>query len=305
LSERGIVGMVVRDVAGEEVRATTITAIRHAFREWRLPWHLRAADDTREPVFRDCPSCPEIVRLDGGVFRMGSPLDEPGRLPDEGPRTTVEVDAFGLGRTEVTVAQFARFAEATGRPGRGCAFFADGGWQEDPTRDWHEPGIEQSPDDPVVCVNFEEARAYADWLRAETGAPYRLPSEAEWEFAARAGTSGAFHTGATLSSDRANVDGVRGGTAPVGSYPANAWGLHDMHGNVWEWVADCWTAGHAGRPATAVPREAEAATDCTRRVIRGGSWASAPERARAAYRGANGVTARNIYLGFRVARDPG
>jgi formylglycine-generating enzyme required for sulfatase activity len=301
LSQGGIVGMIVRDVDSEEVRATTITAIAHAFAEWRLPWGLQPAG--APAAAEDCPFCPEIVALDGGTFRLGSPPDEPGRHADEGPPTRVRVTPFGLGRHEVTVAQYARFAEATGVPGRGCSWYGPDGWELDPTRDWRSPGIAQGPDDPVVCVGFDEARAYVDWLRAETGVPYRLPSEAEWEFAARAGSVTPYAVGTVLEPSDANIAGAVGTTSPVGSYPANAWGLADVHGNVWEWVADCWAPSHAGRPRDAAARLEGAELDCTRRVIRGGSWASAAGRARAAHRGANGTDARNIYIGFRVARD--
>lgn len=317
LSERGIVGMIVRDVDSEEVRATTIVAIVEAFEQWRVPFDLVPSDVPRpaaqtasaapavpatEDASDDCEQCPALVPIKAGTFRIGSPESEPGRAADEGPMTQVRVEAFRLGRNEVTVGEFEAFVAATGHDSSGCEWF-DGGWVNDPNRSWREPGIAQTADHPVICVSYGDAVAYADWLSQTSGQAFRLPSEAEWEYAARAGTQTAFHVGAELETSAANIGQSHGGTVPVGSFAANAWGLRDMHGNVYEWVEDCWIADHDGRPQSGVARVAGSGADCGRRVIRGGAWVSSPTKARSAFRGANGIDARNIYLGFRVASD--
>ena len=162
-----------------------------------------------------------------------------------------------------------------------------------------------------MCVNWEDARAYVNWLSRETGKPYRLLSEAEWEYSARAGTTGPFHFGATISTDQANYDGnyiygsgregvYRKKTVPVGSFPANGFGLHAVHGNVWEWVEDCWHASYRGAPSDGSVWVTGG--DCGSRVLRGGSWISLPRDLRSADR--NGITAgiRNYFSGFRVTR---
>ncbi|MEO1058950.1 MAG: SUMF1/EgtB/PvdO family nonheme iron enzyme [Actinomycetota bacterium] len=305
LSARGLVGMVVRDGDAEEVRATSITAIRLAFEEWRVPWQLTDAAagwDAGSQVMRDCSNCPELRRVASGAFEIGSPVDEVGRDPDEGPVVPVSVGEFLLAETETTVGAYRAFVEATGRTGDGCAWHDGQDWRLDPMRSWQTPGFPQTEDHPVVCVDFRDVTAYVAWLSDVAGKSFRLPTEAEWEYAARAGKNSPFVTGSKLDPEAANVAGVVGGTSSVGTYPANAWGFRDMHGNVYEWVADCWTPSHEGRPLTADARVSD--TDCDRRVVRGGAWASDSSRARAAYRGANAMDARNVYLGFRVARDP-
>ncbi|MCY4026289.1 MAG: formylglycine-generating enzyme family protein [Acidobacteria bacterium] len=157
----------------------------------------------------------------------------------------------------------------------------------------------------MIDVSWEDARAYAEWLSAETGERYRLPSEAEWEYAARAGTTTAYSWGADIGQNRANCDGCGSRwdneqTAPAGSFAANAWGLHDMHGNVWEWVEDCWHDSYAQAPA-----DGSAWTrggDCGRRVLRGGSWYLNPWGLRSALRSWFGVRGRYRDVGFRLAR---
>ena len=188
---------------------------------------------------------------------------------------------FTVGKYEVTRAEFARFVEETGRSmGNSCWTYENGDWKERRGRGWKRPGFSQSDSHPVVCVNWEDARSYAEWLSGETGARYRLLSESEWEYAARAGTSGPFHFGSTISTDQANYHGdytygfgrkgvYREATVPVGSFPANGFGLHDMHGNVSEWVEDCWHYSYSGAPT-----DGSAWTtggDCPLRVLRGGS----------------------------------
>ena len=150
---------------------------------------------------------------------------------------------------------------------------------------------------PAAYLSWFDAKSYADWLSRRTGRDYRLPTEAEWEYAARAGTAGPYHTGDRLAPDRANYGG--GGPAPVGSFPPNAFGLHDMLGNVWEWVEDCWNPSHAGAPADGGAR---LSGDCNWRVLRGGSWLNGPASLRAAARFRTGPETRAYFNnGFRIA----
>ena len=157
---------------------------------------------------------------------------------------------------------------------------------------------------PVINVSWDDAQEYVRWLSDQTGATYRLLTEAEWEYAARAGTSTAYPWGNEIGSGQANCwdcgsQWDREKTAPAGSFPANAWGLHDMHGNVWEWVADCWNESYLGAPSDG---SARLRGECSRRVLRGGSWHIEPWLLRSAYR--NGYGSDNGYfnIGLRVAR---
>ena len=260
-------------------------------------------------AFRDCPECPEMVVIPSGSFMMGSPESEAKSISYERPVHRVSVSQpFAIGKYEVTRGQYAAFANATSRKSKGCWYY-DGAWKEDDARDWRSPGYSQTDDDPVVCVGHEDAKAYTGWLGRETGHGYRLPSEAEWEYAARAGTTTPFHFGRTISTDQANYDGnytygggrkgvYRERTVPVGSFPSNAFGLHDVHGNVWEWVEDCWNESYADAPSDS---NVWTAGDCVRRVLRGGSWFSDPRVVRSASRGDASVN-RYYFIGFRIAR---
>ena len=249
-------------------------------------------------VFRDCDACPEMVVVPAGSFMMGSPSHEEGRNDDEGPVHRVTIPApFAVGRYEVTRGEFARFVEAAGHStGNSCWTYEDGDWKDRSGLNWRNPGYRQDNREPVVCVNWEDARAYVNWLSRETGKPYRLLSEAEWEYSARAGTTGPFHFGATISTDQANYDGnyiygsgregvYRKKTVPVGSFPANGFGLHAVHGNVWEWVEDCWHASYRGAPSDGSVWVTGG--DCGYRVLRGGSWYDDPRILRSAIRGWN------------------
>ena len=240
-------------------------------------------------VFRDCPGCPEMVVVPGGEFLMGSDRRDDESYDDERPRHRVTLDRFALGVHEVTRDEYAGFVAATSRgSGDGCrAFDADDRrWEWRSEASWQSPGYPQTGDHPVVCVTWEDAQAYARWLSAETGEEYRLPSESEWEYAARAGTTTrrhwgddpddgcAYANGADRTAKRRFdnwtvmdcTDGVLW-TSLVGAYQPNAFGLHDMLGNVWEWAQDCWHENYDG-----APRDGSAWTrggDCGRRVVVG------------------------------------
>ena len=241
--------------------------------------------------FRDCPSCPKMVAIPAGTFRMGSGPDDDEALDRERPRHRVRVGRFALGRYEVTRREYRAFAEATG---------ADDSWRD--------PGFAQDDRHPVVNVSWRDARAYVQWLSRETGERYRLPSEAEWEYAARGGTTTRRHWGDSSSSQCGYANGTVAScddgverTAPVGSYAPNAFGLSDVLGNVWEWTDDCWHEDYAGEP----PDDGRAWTragDCGRRVLRGGSWYNLPRSLRSAARPWNLAGTRDAFTGFRVAR---
>lgn len=164
---------------------------------------------------------------------------------------------------------------------------------------------------PVIYVSWNDARSYTNWLSGKTGARYRLLSESEWEYVAQGGTTEPFHTGSTISTEQANYNGnyvygwgrkglYRKGAVPTMSFPANGFGLYEMHGNVWEWTGDCWNASYVGKPPDGSMWESG---DCGRRVLRGGSWFNAPWLLRSAARNRNTADSRYYDFGFRVARD--
>ena len=241
-------------------------------------------------VGRDCPECPLMVVVPAGSYRMGSPSCEQGRRDFEGPVHEVTTGApLAVGRYEVTFAEWDACARDGGCP-RGEGIAGDRGWGRGRR--------------PVINVSWHNAKRYVNWLSQKTRKPYRLLSESEWEYAARAGTETAYSWGDETGVNRANCDGCGSQwddskTAPAGSFGANAWGLHDMHGNVYEWVEDCWNDSYAGAPADG---SAWLRGDCDRRVMRGGSWLTLPSFLRAAYRFWFTSGFRLDSLGFRVAR---
>jgi len=280
-----------------------------------------AAEKAR-PI-RDCAACGELVVVPAGRFDMGGPGGEEGR--PEGPVRRVTIAApFALGRTEVTNAQYDAFVAATGRVTAGRCRTFDGKqwvWSEGHGREKPVDGFVPKPDEPVVCVSWRDAKAFTDWLAKTTGKPYRLPTEAEWEYAARAGSTTAYAWGedendgcrAANYYDEAAAGSFTFGwrpamcsdghahLAPVGSLAANAFGLHDMIGNVWEWTQDCYVAPYPAAPVNG--RAVEAPGACERRTVRGGSWMTRPDRHRSSFRGRDPETAAFAYFGFRVARD--
>ena len=250
-------------------------------------------------VFQDCADCPELVVLPQGSYTMGSPSSEGGRDDDEGPQHRVRI-GYGLavGKYEVTVEEYRRFVRSTGHTaGNSCWTYETGKWEEHSGRGWENPGFSQGSRDPVVCVSWEDAQSYLRWLSRETGQSYRLLSESEWEYAARAGTTTPFHTGSRITTAQANLHGNQ--TVPVGGFGANLFGLHDMHGNVWEWVEDCLNGSYAGAPSDGL---AWRSGECGVRVLRGGSWIGNPTDLRSAYRDWFDTGYRSYVIGFRVAR---
>lgn len=280
-------------------------------------------------VFRDCADCPEMVVIPAGGLVMGSPASEEGRNDEEGPQRSVGISrAFAAGKFEVTRGQYARFASETKRPALGNCWYwspAQGKFvNEDPSKDWISPGFVQADDHPVVCVTWNDAQAYAQWLSRKSGKSYRLLTEAQWEYAARASSSTARPWGEdpALACEHANVldqsfvrvvypgegrkwpnphgcDDGSAYTSRVGRYAANRFGLHDMIGNAWEWVEDCWNDHYVGAPTDG---NAWTGGDCARRVLRGGGWYYDPRDARSAYRNGSVSASRGHGLGFRLAR---
>ena len=233
-------------------------------------------------TFRDCPSCEELVVIPPGDFQMGSTEN-----PAEGPQHHVSIPRpFAVGRREVT---FAEWDECVA--GGSCKYSpSDHGWGRG--------------DRPVIDVSWDDARDFVAWLTKKTGQPYRLLSEAEWEYSARAGAVTAYWWGRDIGSGRANCLECGGAaahqTAPAGSFRPNAFGLYDTSGNAAEWVQDCWNASYRGAPSDG---SAWTAGDCTLHVLRGGSFASKAAAVRSAARFRYDEDVRYYANGFRVARD--
>ena len=278
------------------------------------------------PVFRDCNVCPEMVSLPAGEFMMGSPEDDDLRMQVEGPPRRVAIARpFAIGRFEVTVDQFAAFVTETGttvnKPFNECrvtiGFNLDPPYLTgSPDASFRRPGFEVTGAHPAGCISWYDAQSYLAWLRRKTGRAYRLPTEVEWEYAARAGTTARYSFGnderllcdharfADLASRYARGDGCRSeirtdGPIEVGRLKPNAWGIFDVHGNVSEWVEDCWTSNWSEIPTdgSAFARPA----NCEMGVIRGGSWLASSRWARTAVRIARRTSTQFQYTGFRVA----
>ena len=293
---------------------------------------LYAASLSAEPAaFQDCADCPLMIAIPPGSYVKGSP---PGEALGEGtperdtrnetPQEPVDVAGFAISQFEITRAQFGAFVAERGyAPQWACKTwdFDAAAWGTTDTRyTWEDPGFTQQPDHPVLCVSFTDAESYVDWLREKTGEPYRLLTDEEWEYVARAGTQTArpwpgerdaaceyanvtdLDTAARLEIDPDMADNhvfpCRDGhalTAPVGSFPANVFGVHDILGNAWEWVQGCMyvrgAAGEAGEE------------NCNERLIRGGAWQAKAWYVRPAKRDWAPFFLRSARVGLRVARD--
>lgn len=330
--------------ARKSTQKRTKTAQRRAERDFGK--RAQAAHEQKERsqrmpkgVFRDCPmKCPEMVVVPAGSFTMGSP----GRFNSEGPQHRVTIGhPFAVGKYEVTRVEFSHFVSETGySTGNICETHEDvdniSWWGIRDGRHWRKPGFDQTQRDPVVCVNWKDAKAYVAWLSRKTGAEYRLLSESEWEYAARGGTTTTYIWGTQRNEQcrHANAADVSAKkihhgdwhailtpcndgylyTSPVGSFAPNAFGLYDMTGNVWEWVEDCWHDDYAGAPSDG--KAWTTGSDCRQRVARGGSWYTGSRGNRPSARGyktASGnfkisnrghriSASRMSSVGFRVAR---
>lgn len=282
-------------------------------------------------VFRDCAQCPEMKMLPAGTFTMGAPADQVNTLPWtrqisgarilwESPEKKITfTKPFAIGRFEVTRDQYAEFIKATRhKTSPHCVVWA-GDWDTSANgKTWADAGIPQANDHPVVCVSKRDAEAYVTWLSDITGRSYALPTEAQWEYASRAGGSTQYPWGddgnevctygniadATMAAAhpaRASqtCDDTNLYTAPAGMYQPNAWGLYDMIGNAWEWVADCWTPNHGARPTDGT---AASTGFCDQSPLRGGAYGTGPLFTRSSVRGGpDKHDVRQSWIGFRVA----
>jgi len=289
--------------------------------------------------FRDCSDCPEMVIIPAGTFTMGTPESEPDRTITEGPQRKISIAAFAAGKFDVTRGEWEAFATATKRPViSGCAFsgFPDTtrkDWAANPNASWQKLGFSQDDTHPVVCITWNDAQDYLEWLSRKAGHRYRLLSETEWEYSARAGTTTAFPWGTEASHEFANYGADSGwiglekgrdkwfGTSPVGSFPPNAFGLYDMQGNVLQYVEDCLAMSVADLPADGRPYKADVTfqmtgsysfmngkKSCDSKIVRGGDWGDPPRMIRSGFRNwapGRGFTIDNYRsggVGFRVAR---
>lgn len=281
-------------------------------------------------TFTDCSDCPEMVVVPAGRFLMGLPRGEMTHdiegmwffdrwLPrsfeaSAMPQHSVRIDhPFGLGKYDVTRGEFAAFIRDTGyRVGEDCTLLRGRKFFHPAGASWLSPGFTQTDRDPVVCVTWQDARAYVSWLNNKLhtgnslnrGGHYRLPTEAEWEYAARAGQQTARWWGDLIGLNNADCDECGSkwddkGTAPVGSFRPNPFGLYDMLGNVWQWVEDCWHGDYGGAPSD---DSAWVSESCTAHVMRGGGWPSDAWVLRSAIRSKPGVDKRTNYIGFRIAK---
>lgn len=297
-----------------------------------LAWALTSAAVSAERPpgqrFRECRGCPEMVVVPGGAFTIGSPADERGRAADEGPQSQVTIAGpLAVARFEITRGQYAAFVKATGYPvSGGCITdrVAKGKWAPHLTTTLRDPGFAQTDRHPVVCVSWHDAQAYVAWLSNAAGKTYRLPTEAEWEYLARAGTTTPYPWGSDANLGCGDMNGTDRiarakypeldappdntyatcndgalNTAPVGSYRANAFGLQDMIGNVGEWTVDCATPSYDGIGTDGRPQT----PDCAKRMVRGGGWGTFARQLRSAERIRYGPTDRDDTIGIRVVRD--
>jgi sulfatase modifying factor 1 len=269
-------------------------------------------------VIRDCPTCPAMVVLPGGRFKQGSVRAEGGSAFETPLHWVAIGPSLSMSSNVVTVDDFQQFIADTGRDMQGCDTY-DGDWKHRSDNSWKNPGFSQTGTHPVTCVSWNDAKAYAGWLSAKTGHPYRLPSASEWEYAARVGgeavqpwsadgstacaTANVADTSAAQRYPGWTVFACSDGyvyTAPVGSFKANSFGLNDMLGNVFQWTEDCWHADYAGAP---VDGSARSDGGCSEHELRGGSWFSTPAYVRANYRNHFAADYRTSSVGIRLVRD--
>ncbi len=255
-------------------------------------------DEDKLATKQDCAQCPEVVIIKAGQAFIGAskPIKVKGASTAKAQKVHVKRD-FGIGKYEVTLSQFRVFLAETGYTPKGRCKIKH---PKKKVGDFSEPGFKQSDTSPVVCITYEDALAYTNYLTELTGVRYRLPTEIEWEYAARAGLTGGYATAERITSREANFADQHGGhamrTMPVGSYPENENGLFDMQGNVWEMTSDCWSNGYLGGGKSG-------GVDCKKRVAKGGAWFSRAEHLHFSIRVGVGTRLANTGLGFRVVRE--
>ena len=273
----------------------------------------------KDREFQECPECPVMVGIPAGTFIMGSPRSENGRFDSEGPQHEVTVKAFALGKYDVSSEQFLTFLRETGYQPQSCSSILGMKWNVPGHGRAYAPYEGEPPRWPAVCLDWRDAEKYIAWLNDKvraahptlnyTNGAYRLPSEAEWEYAARAGTATARWWGNDIGVGKANCNGCGSKwdnrlLADVDSFRPNPFGLYGMLGNAWQWTADCWHRNFVG-----APQDGSAWTEgtCDKHVIRGGSWSNLPVFVRSAARSGSGLNGGDYdyssLTGFRVARD--
>ena len=276
------------------------------------------APDGVEREFKECPECPVMLGIPGGAFTMGSPADEPGRFDTEGPQHDVTVKAFALGKFPVTTEEFLLFLKETGHRPEPCNPILNLGWRSPGGGLAYPPFVGQPARWPAACLDWSDAQAYVAWINAKVRAarpdlanrdgPYRLPSEAEWEYAARAGTTTARWWGDQIGAGNTNCNGCGSRfdfkvLADVDFFAPNPFGLFGVLGNVWQWTQDCWHESYAGAPTDG---SAWMQDFCDRHVVRGGSWNNLPIFVRSAARSGSiangGEYDYSGVAGFRLAR---
>jgi formylglycine-generating enzyme required for sulfatase activity len=285
-----------------------------------LAWHGGAfGQEQKDREFKECSKCPVMVGIPAGSFLMGSPENESGRFDSESPQHEVAIKAFAIGKYDVTSEEFLAFLKETGYQPAPCNSTLNMGWSSDGNGRAGSPYGSDLPRWPAVCLDWHDAEKYVAWLnnkvRSEHPAaareigPYRLPTEAEWEYAARGGTKTARWWGNDIGKDNANCNGCGSKWdnrlfATVDSFAPNPFGLYGVLGNAWQWTADCWHPNYVGAPQDG---SAWAEANCSKRVIRGGSWHNLPVFVRSAARvGSDRNGSESDYsglAGFRLARD--
>jgi formylglycine-generating enzyme required for sulfatase activity len=278
--------------------------------------------------FRDCDGCPAMIVVPPGTFTIGSPPDEAGRRDDEGPQMEIRIARpFAIGQYEVTRQQYEAFLRDTNHPVSGNCMTdrrKPGAWALDAQTNFHDPGFPQSGNHPAACVSWNDAKAYIAWLNFKAGGNYRLLTEAEWEYAARAGSTTAYPWGSNIEDGCGHMNGFdkvilhkkgdlyKGepisfancsdgylNTSPVGSYAPNTFGIYDMIGNLGEWVEDCSTQSYAAMQSDGTAQSG----DCDKRMVRGGSWGTQPRQLRSAERIRYSPTDVDDSIGIRVAKS--
>jgi formylglycine-generating enzyme required for sulfatase activity/uncharacterized caspase-like protein len=281
-------------------------------------------------VFKECDQCPEMVVVPAGSFMMGSPDSAADRAAKEGPQHLVTfARPFAVGKLHVTVDQFAAFVSETGYDAGGSCWTEEGGKGGDRSdRSWRNPGFPQKGSHPAVCLSWNDAQAYVGWLRSKTGANYRLLTEAEWEYAARAQTTPGAYSRYSFGDDEKELCRYGNGfdqtakssitwssnspaapckdgyayTSPAGSFRPNDFGLYDMQGNAWQSTQDCENDTYSGAPQDG---SAWVSGNCSKRILRGGGWHAGPWYLRAATRNSMPIGSRAWIFGMRVARTLG
>ena len=262
---------------------------------------------------KSCVNCPEMVVVPAGEFMMGGYIDY-GYGERDGPARNITISKpFLLSRYEVTIADFSRFVEESGHVSEGiCNIYTDDtSWHLSPEVNWENPGFPQGEDHPVLCVSWNDVQSYIAWLNARTGKAFRLPSEAEWEYAAFLGGVGG--NADLVTHQTANIGKTEccGGksegpdkwvyTAPVGSFKLDQLGLADQRGNVWEWQEDCYQADYVGAPSDGKARMN--CDDLSKRAVRGGSYGDASDYQSRKYRLPGNKAEGYFTVGFRLAHD--